>query len=174
MNLHRSLLMLAAAAVTGCRTMPPPPTQFTIPVANVQPLVGEWQGEYVADDPDRRQGSLAFTLVAGSNDAHGSLTMSAAGGDRVFDRYRSERTPSTSADTTLRAELPAIQFVRVMGSKVSGTIDAYWDPDCQCPAVMTLHGDLQGDSIDGTFRATYDGKKPDLTGKWTVKRATTR
>jgi len=175
MTRHLSLLILAAAAVTGCRsTLPPPPPQVSIPAVDVQPLVGEWRGDYIADGPGDRHGSLSFGLVAGNNDAHGSLSMNAAGADRAYARYRSEQAVVTSADTTAGPELPAIQFVRLGRSNVSGTIDAYVDPDCQCAAVMTLKGDLQGDTIDGTFRATYDGRKPDLTGKWSVKRAATR
>jgi len=134
--------------------------------------VGDWRGDYVADSSGAPHGSLSFGLVAGNNDAHGSLSINAAGADRAYERYRSESSVS-SADTTPHVELPAIQFVRLQGSLVSGTIDAYVDPECQCPAIMTLRGKLDGDTIDGTFRATYDGRKPDMTGKWSAKRATT-
>ena len=54
---------------------------------------------------------------------------------------------------------------------MSGTVDAFVDPSCQCSAVMTLNGTLQGDAIEGTFRATYNAQRRDLTGKWLVKRA---
>jgi hypothetical protein len=159
--------------MTGCSTLPPPPANVPIPVADLQPLAGDWRGEYVADAPNGPHGSLSFTLVPVANAASGMLTMNVAGGDRAFARFRSEQTSSVSNEAP-QPNLPAIQFVRVMGSTVSGTIDAYLDPECQCPAVMTLKGDLKGDTIDGTFRATYDAKRPDLTGKWTVKRATTK
>jgi hypothetical protein len=142
---------------------------------DVQPLVGDWRGEYVADGPGGRHGTLSFALVGGNNDAHGAVSMSAAGADRAYERYRSEQSVVTTADASApRVDLPAIQFVRLDGSKVSGTIDAYVDPDCQCTAIMTLAGKLTGETIVGTFRATYDGRKPDLTGDWSVKRATTR
>lgn len=176
MKPQTALIMLATAALTGCGTpsSKPPATQLTLPAVDVQPLVGDWRGEYVADGPGGRHGSLSFTLVSGDRDAHGALTMTAAGADRAYERYRSEQNVVTSADTAPRVEPPAIQFVRLSGSIVSGTVDAYLDPQCQCPAVMTLNGDLHGDTIDGTFRATYDAKMPDLIGTWTVKRATTR
>ena len=174
MNLPRVFVLTAAAVAIGCGTLPPPPTQFSIPPVDVQPLVGDWRGDYVADGPGARHGSLTFTLVSGTSDAYGTITMSAAGADRAFERYRSEQIVSTSTDTAPRVELPAVQFVRLEGSNVSGTIDAYIDPECQCPAIMTLAGELRGDTIDGTFRATYDGRKPDLTGKWSVRRGTTK
>ena len=174
MKLHRVFVMLAAAVAIGCGTLPAPPAQFSVPPVDVQPLVGDWRGDYVADGPGSRHGSLSFALVAGTNDAYGTITMSAAGADRAFERYRSEQVISTSTDTAPRAEPPAIQFVRLEGSNVSGTIDAYVDPDCQCPAIMTLAGSLHGDTLDGTFRATYDGRKPDMTGKWSVRRTTTK
>ena len=174
MKLHCSLLLLTAA-VAGCSTLPQPPTQFTIPAVDVQPLVGDWRGDFVADAPGGRHGSLSFALAAGNSDAHGAVSMSAAGADKAYERFRSEQIVVTTAETGAppRADLPAIQFVRLEGSRVSGTIDAYVDPECQCSAIMTLAGKLAGDTIAGTFRATYDGKKPDMTGNWSVKRAAT-
>jgi hypothetical protein len=151
--------------------MPASPPHVTVPTVNVQPLVGEWRGDYVANDPSGTHGTLAFALAAGNSDAHGTLTINAAGADRAFERYRSEQIVFSTEDATPGPDLPAIQFVRLEGSTVSGTVDAFVDPACQCSAIMTLSGKLQGDTIAGTFRATYNAQRPDLTGKWMVKRA---
>src|SRR4029079_10322360 len=125
------------------------PPHVTVPTVNVQPLVGEWRGDYAANDPSASHGTLAFALVPGNSAAHGTLTITAAGADRAFERYRSETVLFTE-DATPGPDLPAIQFVRLEGSTVSGTTDAFVDPACQCSAIMTLSGKLQGDTIEGT------------------------
>jgi hypothetical protein len=55
---------------------------------------------------------------------------------------------------------------------VSGVLDAYRDPQCDCPVVTTFTGTLNGDTIDGTFATRGSQTAAPQIGTWRVKRAT--
>jgi hypothetical protein len=63
-----------------------------------------------------------------------------------------------------------IKLVRVSGDTVSGVLDAYRDPECDCPVETTFVGKLTGDTIDGTFTTKGSQSVAPQTGTWRVKR----
>jgi hypothetical protein len=72
------------------------------------------------------------------------------------------------------SQLLAIRFVRVEGGKVSGTLDAYWDPDCNCEVTTTFVGAVRGDPIEGTFSSERKAGRVFGTWKATRKAASIR
>lgn len=53
---------------------------------------------------------------------------------------------------------------------VTGVLDAYRDPQCDCPVETTFTGRLNGDTIDGTFATRGSQLAAQQTGTWRVKR----
>lgn len=64
-----------------------------------------------------------------------------------------------------------IAFVRVAGGNVTGTLDPYTDPECQCTVQTTFTGTLRGNTIEGTF-VTRGPLPREQTGRWRVTRRT--
>jgi len=53
---------------------------------------------------------------------------------------------------------------------VTGVLDAYRDPQCDCPVETTFTGRVNGDTIDGTFVTRGSQTAAPQTGTWRVKR----
>jgi hypothetical protein len=68
------------------------------------------------------------------------------------------------------SEVLTIKLVRVSGDTVSGVLDAYRDPQCDCPVVTTFTGTVNGDTIDGTFTTRGSQAAAPQSGTWRVKR----
>lgn len=62
-------------------------------------------------------------------------------------------------------EVLAIRFVRVAEGAVSGRLEPYLDPDCDCEASTTFTGRVHGDVIEGTFHVVSRGVSG-TTGRW--------
>jgi hypothetical protein len=59
----------------------------------------------------------------------------------------------------------------ILGSEAR-VLDAYRDPDCECPVQTTFTGIVNGDTIDGTFTTRGPPSTAGQTGSWRVKRTT--
>jgi hypothetical protein len=68
------------------------------------------------------------------------------------------------------SQVLTIKLVRVSGDTVSGVLDPYRDPGCDCPVVTTFTGTLNGDTIEGTFSTRGSPTNTPQTGNWRVKR----
>ena len=84
----------------------------------------------------------------------------------------------TATDEARRAPLALrsnqvlrIAFVRVAGGAVTGTLDPYTDPDCQCTVQTTFTGTLRGNSIEGTFVTRGSQLPSEQRGRWRVTRS---
>lgn len=156
---------LAVVVALGCASAPP-----SVPVegeaADLGALAGEWEGTYESGAAGRR-GSIRLTLVAGEDHAHGDVLMIPAGSTRPY--LPSERSSGTAGLRTLPQVL-TIRFVRASGKAVSGTLDSYWDPDCECEAVTTFVGEIKGDAIEGTFTTSSARTAGLPSGRWKVAR----
>ena len=76
--------------------------------------------------------------------------------------------PSAGPSEPLR-EL-TIRFVAIDEGEVTGDLDAYRDPDCDCRAYTRFRGRLDGSVIEGTFVThTARGDGP-VHGTWRVTR----
>jgi len=107
-------------------------------------LVGEWEGDYQGNESGR-SGAVRFSLELGRHTADGKVFM---GGDTPLD----------------------IQFIKVDGGKLQGTIAPYKDPTLGVEVKTNFLGTLEGDSISGMFTTEIKDKGEVQTGKWQVVR----
>ncbi len=155
------------ASIMSCTPSHPPSTEVTASDFDLNPLVGEWRGEYSSAQTGRK-GTIAFTLRAGESTASGNIVM--------IPRVDSTLTPAerealSSTGTPGRSVLK-IHFVRKEGGNLSGTLDPYRDPDCNCQASTTFQGSFRdARTIEGTFSTVPS--QPGLSvsgGTWKVTR----
>lgn len=155
------MVALVACGALSCSTVPRP-VPVTGNPSDLNELAGEWSGDYHANTGGR-QGTVIFKLAAGADSASGEVLM--------FPR----QAPPTRGETgtgALRQPLPqslAIRFVRAANDKVTGVLDPYIDPECDCRADTVFEGRIEGDTIEGTYTVGRSGNEP-VTGVWKVKR----
>jgi hypothetical protein len=155
--------LLAAA----CHAAPPAPVPLSGTRANLDQLAGEWSGSY-SNPENGRSGSIVFTLTAGEDHAHGDIVMVPAGTDRPLRPYVAG-SPGSSGQMP-SSQVLTIEFVRVSGDSVSGTIVSYLDPECQCAAHAIFRGRVDGNRIRGTF-ASFQGQSERAShGTWEVQK----
>ena len=154
-------LMVLAACATN-----PTPVPVTGATADVQSLAGEWTGEYRSLESGR-SGSILFVLGAGRDTAQGSVVMVAREGSMNTGDAMAEARTRYAANQVL-----TIRFVRVDGPVVSGTIDPYPGPDCNCQLFTVFRGTLRDNRIEGTFETRNSGVNvPTQQGSWVVTRS---
>jgi hypothetical protein len=141
------LPLLLTAALAACHYVAP-----AIPVTgnsgDVAALAGEWRGEYSGIDSDRR-GSITFSLRAGADSAYGDVLMVAQQGNRMMG-YPMD-TPREHMLHAQSAQSLAIRFVRVRSGALSGTLEPYLAPDCDCLVTTVFSGHVSGNVASGTF-----------------------
>lgn len=160
-----SLAALPAVVLAfGCTTASPPvPIEGT--AVQISALAGHWEGVYESEATGRT-GSIVFDLTAGEDHAHGDVVMIPRGSSTG---YRPAPRPSgEGAGSTPTAELLTIRFVRAEGETVNGTLDPYWDPDCDCEVTTTFVGAVSGDRIAGTFTSMRTAGR--VSGTWKATR----
>ena len=147
----------------GCALAPP--IELEGPPADLERLVGQWEGRYTGGR-DSRSGRIAFTLVAGEDHAHGDVLMIPEGSERGYSRY-----PGRSVEPSEQfSQILTIRFVRASGGSVSGSLDPYWDPDAHCTAYATFRGSVRDNVMQGTFTSTCDNGLVPAMGRWKVVR----
>jgi hypothetical protein len=155
-----------AASIMGCASNPPS-TQVTASDFDLNPLVGEWRGNYSSAETGRT-GTVAFTLRAGESSASGNVVMIPRPDSML-----------TTADQQLVTNIAApgrsvlkIHFLRKEGGNLSGTLDPYTDPDCGCPVTTTFQGTFKdARTIEGTFSTVPSQPGGRVTGgTWKVTR----
>ncbi len=160
--MKRFLMTLAvtgiAAAASGCASRPPE-IELTANDFDLNPLVGQWRGDYT-NPAAGRSGTIAFTLRAGESSASGNVIMIPGKPDSM-----------TAAAAMARSVLK-INFIRKEGRKVTGTLDPYRDPTCGCQVVTTFEGTFTDSrTIEGTFATVPSQPGPAATGgRWKVER----
>jgi hypothetical protein len=157
---------LVIALNVGCASAVPPITLQGAP-SDLQSLVGEWQGEYTSPTTGR-SGLIWFTLIAGEDHAHGDVMMTPRG-QEPYSRYGPGQAP-TQDQRRRPTQFLSVRFVRASDGRLSGTLDPYWDPDCQCNALTTFRGRLSEDTIEGTFAIRLERGAGESNGRWTASR----
>ncbi len=156
---------LAASAI-ACASHPPS-TEVTASDFDLNPLVGEWRGDYSSAQTGR-QGTVAFTLRAGESSASGNIVMIPRADSLLSP---AERELVTNVSAPGRSVL-TIHFVRKEGGNLSGTLEPYRDPDCDCPVTTTFQGSFRdARTIEGTFSTVPSEPGRSVTGgTWKVSR----
>lgn len=158
------ILMIPVAAACGGAPSQPIPVRGT--AADIARIAGEWDGSYESSDGLRR-GSIDFHLKAESDTAFGDAVMIPDGMNRQLEA-EAVRTGQRT-DPGLPKPL-VIRFVQVEEGEVSGEVEKYYDPFCDCRKVTIFRGTLKGDRLRGTYRAYKEqGGAPD-TGNWSAER----
>jgi len=145
-----SLLALCALTATACSRLGPPIAVMG-EKGDVHQLVGVWRGEYHGDESGRT-GTIEFVLERDEVLAHGDVVMRMPGGTVINLRIR---------------------FVRTEGNTVTGRLEHYKDPQCNCMVETEFVGEIQGSMMVGTF--TTRGVDRDLLyrGHWTARKTDT-
>jgi hypothetical protein len=161
--MRRLLVVLVLAGLGACRYQPTPiPLQGE--AASISALRGDWAGEYWSGASERR-GALNFTIASNADSAFGDVIMFTPLGQQVrpVDSGEQHRLHSASSQA-LR-----IDFVRIGGGMVSGTLEPYIAPDCNCQVSTTFTGNVAGDTIRGTF-VTNGPQGGNRDGRWMMAR----
>jgi len=133
--------------------------------ADVSQLAGEWFGEYSSVESGR-SGSITFRLIAGSDTATGDVIMS----PRYNARPQTGEAQPTGPATPGTIQALSINFVRVTGGQVSGSLAPYTDPTCGCTLRTTFVGRLRADTLAGTYTSLHEQSREVQRGQWQVVR----
>jgi hypothetical protein len=163
------LLLTALAGISlACATKPTPVT-ISGDASSRASLAGKWSGEYQSPSTGR-SGSIVFNLSPSGEAASGDVVMIPAGYGKALMPYSQSSTGGSTMQNTNTSQVLTIKLVRVTGDTVSGVLDAYRDPQCDCPVETTFTGRLSGDTIDGTFSTRGTQANAPQMGTWRVKR----
>jgi hypothetical protein len=166
--LRVSLIIVAAlAASTIACASRNPGIELTASDFDLNPLVGEWRGDYSSAETGR-SGTIAFTLRAGESSASGNIVMIPRADSLLTP---AERDLVTNVSASGRSVL-SIHFIRKEGGNLSGTLDPYRDPECNCPVTTTFQGSFRdARTIEGTFSTVPSQPGHSVTGgRWKVTR----
>ena len=162
------LFLFIAGALIACATKPTPVTLAGDAVDRAS-LAGKWTGEYSSPSTGR-SGSIVFNLSPSGDAASGDVVMVPRGLDRPLTPYSAGNTSAPGVQAPAASQVLTLKLVRVSGDTVSGVLDAYRDPECDCPVVTTFTGTLSGDTIDGTFTTRGAQAAAPQRGTWRVTR----
>ena len=166
--MYRILVAASCALAWACATKPAPVT-VAGEVGDRASLAGKWTGEY-SSPTTGRSGSIVFNLSPSGDAASGDVVMVPRGLDHPLTPYTAGNATAASVQSPATSQVLTIKLVRVSGDTVSGVLDAYRDPECDCPVVTTFTGKLSGDVIDGTFTTRGNQTAAQQTGSWRVTR----
>jgi len=156
---------IAAAVLAACAA-PSPPVPVVGAPSDVARLDGEWEGQYSSVETGR-SGSIFFHIVPGTDSSHGDVLMDPA----VLGIRRAAGDPTAVGQPAVRpGQAIGITFVRVAGGRVTGRLDPYTDPDCNCPLYTTFEGALKGDTLAGTYSSHHETGGYTQHGEWRVVR----
>lgn len=170
MKALRWVLAAALAGAAACASTQEPHVPVSISPADLSRMGGEWVGSY-SSPVTGRSGSIVFHLTATPDSAHGDVIMvpRATGQPQL-------RRPVGSGDPTLQpATQPeprelTIRFARFENDRVTGRMDPYTDPDCNCVVHTIFDGTVKGNRIEGTFTTYGAPSGVRVTGTWKVER----
>jgi hypothetical protein len=169
-KINQLFLAACAGVVLACASKPTPIT-VTGDSGDRASLAGKWAGEYNSPATGR-SGSIVFNLSPAGDAANGDVVMVPRGYGKALVPYNAPTTAGMQTQTVGASQVLTIKLVRVTGDTVSGVLDAYRDPQCDCPVVTRFTGTISGDTIDGTFVTRGAQTAAPQTGTWRVKRTT--
>ena len=159
-----ALVVLSASLGACAERSEPPRVGVSATPDDVRVLGGTWEGEFWSEDG--AGGPIRFTLTAeqGQAVARGDVTVL---GRPIRDALRPANAPSESLTGTRD-----IGFVSVDATTetVSGTMEPYRDPECDCIVTTTFTGRVSRDRIRGTFLTRGGAAQVPRVGGWEVRR----
>lgn len=113
----------------------------------IQQLTGRWEGRYTGVESGRT-GTITFEVNARGDSAYGDVLLTVPG-------FLEPPIPIDPRDVHLAhvatGDLLSIQFVRIAGNEVRGTIEPYRAPDCGCVVSTAFTGRIDGNRVSGRF-----------------------
>lgn len=150
---------LLAVAASGCALTHPAVPVLADP--GTADLGGIWEGTYESRETGR-VGSMTLALSADADSAVGEVVMvprgTAVAVQSAGERWRWEGVA--------RPQVLTIRFVHLMGGEIVGELDPYRDPDCGCDLRTTFRGEVEGDTVFGTFASEAEHPDHDADGTW--------
>lgn len=162
-------VVLAAllAVLAACSAAPPPPpVSVEANQKDLSALAGKWSGDYFSGSTGRN-GSIRLTLNAEEGALYGDVLMFPKG--RTSSLEPANRTASAS-EAPRGGQPLTIRFIVIEDGVVSGTLEPYRDPDCDCLLSTTFTGRVRGDVIEGSFVSHGGPGRTTQDGRWRVTR----
>lgn len=165
MNQAITVMLATITATTVACARTTPGIQLASSDFDLGPLIGQWRGSYSSAQTGRT-GTIAFTLRAGESAASGGVVMLPKP-DSLLTPEERELMANVPERTVLK-----IRFVRKGGGVVSGQLDPYRDPGCDCVATTTFQGTFTNPTtIEGSYTTVPSRPGSSVTGgKWRVMR----
>ena len=122
-------------------------------------------GEYRSAETGRT-GIITFRLAAGADTAFGDVLMFPGVG-KQSDGTEPTISPLAGAK---KPKWLSIKFVRVEGGEISGTLETYRDPACECDVRTTFKGPIVDDRVAGAFLTRHLAENKEQSGVWNTVR----
>jgi hypothetical protein len=165
-HMRGGLLRLAAvsAILTAACTYAGTPVPLRGRATDIAALAGRWDGEFWSEE-SRRNGSLLFTIRAGTDTAFGDVVLTPTSFEPVI---AADAKDPVHLQHSRAPEVLRIHFVTVRERVIQGEIEPYVAPDCKCVVVTEFLGTVEGDAIDGTYTTRGPGIRQE--GRWSMRR----
>lgn len=160
-------VVLAALFAACAAAPPPPPVSVEANQKDLNALAGDWSGDYFSGSTGRT-GSIRFNLNAEEGAVAGTVLMFPKG--RSSSMEPANRQGSGSENAPRGGQPLSIRFIVIEDGVVSGTLEPYKDPDCDCFLSTTFTGRVHGDVIQGTFVSHGGPGHVTQDGRWKVTR----
>lgn len=167
MRVRSAVLMTLAVILAACSSAPPPPpVSVDANPKDLNAMAGNWSGDYFSGATGRT-GSIRFSLNAEQGALYGTVLMFPQGRSSAMEPANRQASPSQAP----RGGQPlSVRFIMIEDGVVSGTLEPYKDPDCDCFLSTTFTGRVRGDVIEGSF-VSHGGPGHGIQdGRWKVTR----
>ena len=161
-------IVVSAVLAAACASAPVSPSVAVEGSKNdTKLLVGKWKGEYESKQ-NGRSGSIIFEFKSGA-EGHGDVLMYPKGSkDPIKPAHGKDLSEEQIRNIP---QVLNVSFVKSERGILTGTMDPYTDPDCQCDVRTTFAGTIDGDVITGEVTIErWENPGPKVKGTWHVKR----
>lgn len=143
----------------------PDPVPIAGSASAIGSLAGTWLGDYQGTESGR-SGNITFIISARGDSAFGDVLMVSATNPGTLQPAHGaeEHMAHVRSSQALR-----IDFVAVSEGELSGHLEPYIAPDCDCRVTTTFSGRRSGNVIEGTF-VTRGPSSFEQRGRWRVSR----